>query len=462
MLRYAFLPVTMLVLLLAAPALAQTPPPPPVSAADCSVDVDLAAGLKLDIRYRCRSSSALTFESVGRVDSHNGIVDARYRLDLAQRSESDGRELILRGDSALATLGSWLATPRGYERLPVIDIKVHAASGLGFAAGLPKVGDAWRLEGASMGLAGYTALGKVSLQDIAVPAPGSLKPGATPQSAVLHLAILDGVSDGARADLVDWVKRTAEAESNYWQGFTAAHMLVGLVPSSTRGPAGYGRTVSGGGASVMVEINREVDRRRLFNDWVLVHELVHTGMPYIRGRATWFMEGAATYVEPIIRARAGWKEESEAWKEWVDNMPQGVAAFASGLMNASGRENYWSGALFMLMADIAIHRQTNGAMGLEDCLAGALLQGFDGPRRVEYAAACDQVTGTRVVRDLIDRYYQRGEAVDLAGFWKELGVSLVGGRIVLDDAAPSAKWRKMIVMGPTGRPARPVKLPWQS
>jgi hypothetical protein len=250
MYRYAVLPVTMpvtlLVMLLAAPAFAQTPPPPPVSAADCSVDVDLAAGLKLDIRYRCRSSSALTFEPVGRVDSQNGIVDARYQLDLARRTESDGRELILRGDSALATLGSWLATPRGYERLPVIDIKVHAASGLGFAAGLPKVGDAWRLEGASMGLAGYTALGKASLQDIAVPAPGSLKPGVAPRSGVLHLAILDGVSDGARADLVDWVKRTAEAESNYWLGFTAAHMLVGLVPSSTRGPAGYGRTVSGG------------------------------------------------------------------------------------------------------------------------------------------------------------------------------------------------------------------------
>ena len=46
--------------------------------------------------------------------------------------------------------------------------------GLSFATGLPKVGDAWRLMNASVSFAGYTAIGKYSLQEIAVPAPGSL------------------------------------------------------------------------------------------------------------------------------------------------------------------------------------------------------------------------------------------------------------------------------------------------
>src|SRR6202008_1627127 len=113
----------------------------------------------------------------------------------------------------------------------------------------------------------------------------------------------------------------------------ARQMLVGLVPMQRPG-VGYGRTVSGGGATVMVEDGASVEQRRLFNDWVLVHELVHTGMPYVRG-GTWLMEGAATYIEPIIRARAGWKTEEEVWKEWVDNMPRGVSAFAAGLAKAS-------------------------------------------------------------------------------------------------------------------------------
>jgi predicted metalloprotease with PDZ domain len=198
---------------------------------------------------------------------------------------------------------------------------------------------------------------------------------------------------------------------------------------------------------------------------VLVHELIHTGMPFVRGRGTWLMEGAATYIEPIIRARAGWKSEDEVWKEWIDNMPRGVAAFAAGLTNASGQQNYWAGATFMLMADIGIRRATDGAKGLEDCLAGALWSGLDAPQTVQvvdYAAACDRAAGVTVMSELVDRYYRGAAPVDLAALWKELGVALVGGRIVLDDSAPSARWRKMIVMGPPSRPTPHVKLPWES
>ena len=64
--------------------------------------------------------------------------------------------------------------------------------------------------------------------------------------------------------------------------------------------------------------------------------------------------------------------------------------------------------------------------------------------------------------ELIDRYVNANTAVDLDALWKDLGVALVDGRIVLDDSAPQAKWRKMIVMGPPGRAAKHVKLPWES
>jgi hypothetical protein len=64
--------------------------------------------------------------------------------------------------------------------------------------------------------------------------------------------------------------------------------------------------------------------------------------------------------------------------------------------------------------------------------------------------------------ELVDRHVNASTAIDLDRLWKELGVSLVAGRIVLDDAAPQARWRKMIVFGPPGQPPRPVKLPWES
>lgn len=459
-------------------AQAQSPVQTPVQTpgqtpADCTVDLEVRPGPQLEVDLRCQSPRPLTFAAEDRrTMSHvSGLAttdrSARYRFNLKGfAAEVDSTSIaVARGDGVLATLGSWLFEPQGFERSPTIDIRVRAAEGQVFAAGLPRAGEAWRLSGMTVRLAGYTAIGSLHLQELKVPAPGSLRPGAAKEDGVLRLAILDGTSPGARADLADWVKLTAEAEANWWQGFTARQSLVALVPTNARRATGYGRTVSGGGATVMVEVGRDVDRRRLFEDWVLVHEVIHTGMPYLRGRATWFMEGAATYIEPILRARAGWLSEEDVWREWMADMPQGATAFAAGLGSASGRQNYWGGALFMLLADIGLRRDSDGARGLEDCLAGALWDGFDGAKRMalpDYVAACDRAVGNGTVSRLIARHVEGGPPIDLDALWRSLGVAQQGGRIVFDDGAPLARWRQMIVLGPGGSKLKPVKLPWRS
>lgn len=449
----------------------------PVAAPDCTVEGSLFEqdGLKLDIAYHCRAAAPLTFEVteasaapyISRFEAgqRDGVAQARYHVDLSAyaRAVDSPSRAVARGSGVLSTLGGWLLEPHGYDRPPAIDIRMTTGPGLSFASGLPKVGAAWRLAGTTVRFAGYSVLGKFAYREFAMPAVGSLR-ADRPKSrdALLRVAILDGIGDTGRADLLDWIERTAEAQSNYWQGFTANQVLLGLVPVAGRRGVGFGRTLPGGGVTVMVEIGNDVDRRRLFNDWVLTHELIHTAMPYVRGRGTWLMEGAATYVEPIIRARAGWKTEQEVWHEWMVSMPQGLRAFSAGLANASGRENYWGGATFMLLADLALRRATDGTRGLEDCLRGALWSGLDGARRVrlgEFVAACDRATGTNVVEMLVDRHFGNAMPVDLTALWKELGVSLVGGQIVFDDSAPGAPLRRMIVAG--DKQTRRVKLPWQ-
>ena len=462
--------------------------------ADCQADVDLTAdgGLKVAVDYRCRSNSAVVFRAAGEaaaahiaqitdgagrslqagtgawpVEPLNGTAELRYSVDLMAYARDVGSLAIAvaRGGGVLTLIESWLLEPRGLPHLPVIDIRVNAAAGLSFASGLSKVGDAWRLAGTPVRFAGYAALGKFSLQEIPMPAPGSLRSGQAKRDGELRLALLDGFSEQGRADLADWARRTAEAESNYWRGFTADRLMLAIVPMDTARSVGFGRTVSGGGATIMLEAGRQVDERRLYDQWPLVHELIHTGMPYVDNRGTWLMEGAATYVEPIIRARAGWKTEDDVWKEWIENMPRGVAAFDAGLAHAVGQQNYWGGATFMLLADIGIRRATQGAKGLEDCLGGVLWSGLDATKRVtvkEFAAACDRATGSSVATDLVQRHYEAREPVNLAALWKRLGVADVHGSIVYDDKAPDVRWRKMIVMGPPGRSPQPVKLPWQS
>ena len=189
-------------LLAATPSLAQ-----PVAAPDCTVDGRLAdsGGLKLDIAYRCRAIRPLTFRLVEdrassylqdlRVEQRDGLAEARYRFDLTALARAvDSTSLaVQRGSGALAILGSWLLEPQGYERPPTIDIRMTTSPGLVFAAGLPRIGDAWRLAAAPVVSAGYTALGQLAYRELAVPAPGSLRPGQPQADGALRVAILDGV-----------------------------------------------------------------------------------------------------------------------------------------------------------------------------------------------------------------------------------------------------------------------------
>jgi hypothetical protein len=464
----------------------------PARAQDCTADVLVSErqGLKLEVAYRCKSDRPIAFTADGErmarrvsefVDgrgesptpSNNawtveptmgpsgGVVTARYRFDLTAyaRSVDSTSSAVQRGNGALVLLSGWLLEPRGFGFNPTIDIRVQSQPGLTFAAGLPRVGEAWRLSGLNVRFAGYTAIGKMHYEEIAVPAPGSLRQGAARENGVLRLAILEGLSAYELGETIKWVKKTAGIQADFWQGFPARESLLGIVINPGRGGVGYGRSVPGGGATVMVEVGEQIIPRQLWSAWVLVHEWVHTGMPYIRGRATWFMEGAATYLEPIIRARAGWKDEWEVWNEWIDNMPKGSSAFLTGLPQAQGGGNYWGGATFMLLADIEIRKATNGISGLEDCFRGALWSGLDAAKRVDlpdYVAACDRATGTKVMADMVARYSARGQAVDLPKLWRDLGVAAKWGD--MDDKAPLAEWRRLIVTG--GKPMKTDR-PWE-
>lgn len=458
-------------------------------AQDCTADVAVSEqnGLKLEVAYRCKSERALAFTADGdrmarrvldlvdgrgesptpgnnawTVEPSGGVVAARYRFDLTAhaRSVESTSSAVQRGDGALVLLSGWLLEPRGFGFNPTIDIRVRTAPGLSFGAGLPRVGDAWRLSGLNVRFAGYTAIGKLHYEEIAVPAPGSLRAGARHENGVLRVAIVGGLANYELGKTLEWIKATAAIQADFWQGFPARESLLGIVVNSGGVGVGFGRSVPGGGATVMVEVGEQVLPERLWNAWVLVHEWIHTGMPYLRGRATWFMEGAATYLEPIIRARAGWKTEAEVWDEWIDNMPKGTQAFMTGLPYAQGRGNYWGGATFMLLADLEIRKATGGVSGLEDCFRGALWSGLDAAKRVdldEYVAACDRATGTKVMADLVARYSAKGQPVDLGKLWNDLGVAKGG---VFRENAPFAEWRRLIVFG--GQPVKKVKRPWEN
>jgi len=131
-------------LLATTPALAQ-----PAAVPDCTVDGVLSdsEGLKLEVTYRCRAAQPLSFQPTEdraaqyvsdlKVEQRDGVAEAHYSFDLSgfARAVDSTSVAVLCGNSVLATLGGWLLEPRGYDRVPVIDIRMTTGSGLIFATG---------------------------------------------------------------------------------------------------------------------------------------------------------------------------------------------------------------------------------------------------------------------------------------------------------------------------------------
>jgi hypothetical protein len=281
---------------------------------------------------------------------------------------------------------------------------------------------------------------------------GPLRVRAIPvNGGTVALAIGPGKTDVSEDELVKWAASSARAVTAYYGRFPMPSALVLLMVSRGRW-VGYGRTLSGGGGTVFVRIGEHASAQAYREDWVLVHELIHLTFPSVVREQDWAEEGIATYAEPFARVRAGLIEEEEAWRGLVEGLPNGLpAADDRGLDHTHtwGRI-YWGGALFWFLADVEIHKRTQNRLGLEHALRGVIEAGGTNASRWpldDVIKAGDTATGVPVLRELYDRMAASPHPVDLPEVMRSLGVTLVRGRVKLDDTAPLASVRRAIARG---------------
>jgi hypothetical protein len=177
--------------------------------------------------------------------------------------------------------------------------------------------------------------------------------------------------------------------------------------------------------------------------------MIHFGFPSVEPRHHWIEEGIATYVEPIARAQVGKLTAERVWREMVDRMPQGLPAPGDqGLDNTHtwGR-TYWGGAMFCLLADIEIRKQTGNAQGLRDALrainrAGGTIEA-DWPleRVIEVG---DKATNGKVLVELYTQMASKPVSVDLLDLWTQLGVVRADRGVTFDNRAALASIRASI------------------
>ncbi|WP_073467942.1 hypothetical protein [Rhizobacter sp. OV335] len=251
------------------------------------------------------------------------------------------------------------------------------------------------------------------------------------------------------ANVHQWVLRAVTAVSAYFGRFPVdrAGLLIRAVPGSgVRGGVSYGFDSS----AVKVDVGIESQPSDLRDDWVLTHEFVHLGFPSLRRQHVWIEEGSATYVEPIARVQAGQLSATRMWQDVFADLPKGLPAPGdNGLDNThTWARTYWGGALFCLLADVELRRETEGRHGLQTALRAIRdnSRGNVAFWTIEQTLAIgDGATGRPVLMNLYRKMAPTAMDVDLAGLMAQLGVHGAPGKAVeLDDSAPLASVRRAI------------------
>ena len=368
----------------------------------------------------------------------------RYRFALekaAMALDADG--IAADHDGAIiAPPSAWLLRPLCFPDEQAFRLHVTAAPGAGFATGLFRGLD-HELTGdlSDLPKAPFTAFGALRSRTIDV---GGER---------IEIVTLPGDLDLSDTAIDAWIAGSARLVHDYHGRAPVPSALVILVPTSGRG-IGYGRTLGNGGASVILPLGEHSTAEELGRGWELTHELLHTAFPLLDREHAWLSEGLPTYVEPLLRARRGIIPPEEALSHLYRRMPFGLATPGDAGLDGStswGRV-YWGGAVFCLLADVAIRERTGGKRSLDDALRAVVAAGGHVGARwavSRVVAVGDAATGVPVLAELYASLGQRGGTVDLAATWRSLGVVPDGLSVRFDESAPRAWIRRALVALPT-------------
>lgn len=367
----------------------------------------------------------------------------RYRYQLAQaaqRLDDIERAGLLHG-ALFAPPSTWLLRPEEQGTVGRWKLRVHASEDTPFHSGLMPSADGFEAATDDLPESPYSAFGHFAQQTL------SFSDGA------LEMAVQKGTFDERERALIEaWVRRAGEAVHGYYKHFPIPRVLV-FVLEGDRPGVGFGRTLGNGGASILISVGRPVKEEVLRPDWVLPHELIHLAFPSVPNHQSWIEEGLSTYIEPIARVHAGQLSEEDLWRDFVLSMPQGQPEPGDRGLDRTptwGRL-YWGGAIFCLLADVEIRKQSNGQRSLGDALRAINRAGGNVMHRwsLERALAIgDQATGTTVLRDLHRVHGSQPVRVDLAALWAALGLELRGHQLVRNEGAPLAPLRRQITEQP--------------
>src|SRR5277367_4778283 len=279
--------------------------------------------------------------------------------------------------------------------------------------------------------------------------------------AALQVDFAAGAIDISEAEFLARVQKAASAVALYYGKFPVSRARILIVPVAGQDGVLQGTTWpnrDGFPAVMRLRIGEHTTRAELTTDWIMTHEMVHMALASLPDSQAWLEEGLATYVEPIARAQNGELTPEQIWGDMMRGMPQGEPAHGDRGMDgtASWGRTYWGGAMFCLVTDVEIRKQTHNRYGLQDALraivraGGTIDSGWTTAKILEVG---DQATDTKVLELTYYQWSTTPVPIDLNALWSTLGVQKGSGRITFNNDAPLASIRSSLTV-PAAAPMR--------
>ncbi len=297
---------------------------------------------------------------------HNGCI--AYGVDLADGG-SLGAVVKHIGSSLLASPNAWLLRPEQYTKDARVELSFRRKQGqelsLPWTKG-PQNEDSYQLDTSTFRFDSHAAFGQLR------------KVEGKHAGVAFEVVVLGNALALDATEIATWMRGAIDMAQHGPGGFPKARLHVLVVPSdSTSEAVSFGSVTRGGTGSVLLFVGRAATLSSLQRDWVLPHELSHLFLPFLPKVHAWFNEGAATYYQEILRARAKVLTEREA----LANLAQSMRSAAREGHGRTLREEsarmfeshafrtvYWGGAAFFLMADVALRSEPQGAHSLDSVL----------------------------------------------------------------------------------------------
>jgi hypothetical protein len=274
--------------------------------------------------------------------------------------------------------------------------------------------------------------------------------------AALQVDFAEGHLDLPPDAILQHVQAAANAVTAYYGRFPVSRARILIVPIAGRGGEPHGTTwgdMGGFPAFTRIRIGEHTTAADLADDWVMTHEMVHYAFPSLPDDQSWMEEGQATYIEPIARVETGELNAQKIWGDMVRDMPKGEPQPGDEGLDRTHTwaRTYWGGALFCLVADVEIRRETGNRKGLQDALRAVVAQGgtIDHDWPLERALEIgDRATGAQVLTKMYAAWKDTPVTVDLTKLWNELGIRSTPNGIEFVPVAPLAHVRKAIAGEP--------------